>query len=61
MEQTQSIMEENKDTLIKNLKDVLPNGIELSPTKPKTTTPATQTTTSKTKTGTSTSTKAKPI
>lgn len=54
-------MEENKDTLIKNLKDVLPTGIELSPTKPKTTTPATPTTTPKTKTGTSTSTKVKPI
>ncbi len=48
MEQTQSIMEENKNNLINSLKDALPEGIEIAPTKPKTT-PS-----SKTKTGTTT-------
>ncbi len=53
MEQTQSIMEENKNTLIKSLKDAIPD-LEITPVKSKTTTPIIQTTTSKTKTGTTT-------
>lgn len=51
MEQTQSIMEENKNTLMKSLKDAIPD-LEITPVKSKTTTPAIQTT--KTKTGTTT-------
>lgn len=66
MEQTQSIMEENKNNLMKSLKDIFPDALEITPSKPKTTPPttgATQTSTSsKTKTGTTTQPKkAAPI
>ncbi len=41
IEQTQSIMEENKNNLMKILKNMLPETIESSPSKPKTMTPMT--------------------